>query len=86
MAYLENGNCACSNNAAERRTKSYVQRKKLLNIYQYLYTLLLYMPDYKNSPAGIEALMPWSDFVKKRCTGECEQKNELPENRERIPV
>ena len=30
--------------------------------------------------------MPWSDFVKKRCTGECEQKNELPENRGRIPV
>ena len=24
-----------------------------LNIYQYLYTLLLYMPDYKNEPAGI---------------------------------
>ena len=29
-----------------------------LNIYQYLYTLLLYMPDYKNEPAGIEQLMP----------------------------
>ena len=32
-------------------------------------TLLLYMPDNKDSPAGIEALMPWSDFVKERCTG-----------------
>ena len=29
-----------------------------LNSYQYLYTLLLYMPDYKNEPAGIEHLMP----------------------------
>ena len=34
-----------------------------LNVFQYLYTLLLYMPDYKDSPAGIEALMPWSDFI-----------------------
>lgn len=113
MAYLEDGNCACSNNAAERRAKSYVQGRKNflfhdtvdgavssaiiyslvetakannLNIYQYLYTLLLYMPDYKDSPAGIEALMPWSDFIKERCTGGCEQKNELPENRGSIPV
>lgn len=111
MAYLEDGNCACSNNAAERRAKSYVQGRKNflfhdtvdgavssaiiyslvetakanhLNIYQYLYTLLLYMPDYKDSPAGIEALMPWSDFIKERCTGGTEQKNELPESRGRI--
>ena len=28
-----------------------------LNIYQYLYTLLLYMPDYKNEPAGIKQFM-----------------------------
>lgn len=28
-----------------------------LNIYRYLYTLLLYMPDYKDEPAGIEQLM-----------------------------
>lgn len=36
-----------------------------LNIYHYLYTLLLYMLDYKNEPAGIEQLLPWSDFIKK---------------------
>ncbi len=42
------------------------------------------MPDYKDSPAGIEALMPWSDFIKERCTGGTEQKNELPESRGRI--
>jgi hypothetical protein len=40
-----------------------------LNIFQYLYTLLLYMPDYKNEPAGIEQLMPWSTFIQERCTG-----------------
>lgn len=113
MVYLEDGNCACSNNAAERRAKSYVQGRKNflfhdtvdgarssaitysiietakannLNIYSYLYTLLLYMPDYKDSPAGIEALMPWSDFVKSRCTGPIRSDSELPETRGSIPL
>lgn len=40
-----------------------------LNVFQYLYTVLLYMPDYKNEPAGIEKLLPWSDFIKERCSG-----------------
>ena len=40
-----------------------------LNVFQYIYTLLLYMPDYKNEPAGIEMLLPWSDFIKEHCTG-----------------
>ena len=35
-----------------------------LNIFQYLYMVLLYMPDYMNSSAGIEQLMPWSEFIK----------------------
>lgn len=29
-----------------------------LNVFQDLYTLLLYMPDYKNEPADIKQLMP----------------------------
>lgn len=84
MNYLLDGRCEISNNAAERRAKSYVTGKKNflfhdtedgaaasaivlslietakannLNIYQYLYTLLLYMPDYKEEPAGIEQFM-----------------------------
>ena len=40
-----------------------------LNVFQYLYTVLLYMPDYKNEPAGIEKLLPWGDFIKERCSG-----------------
>lgn len=40
-----------------------------LNIFQYLYTVLLYMPDYMNSSAGIEKLMPWSEFIKEQCSG-----------------
>ena len=37
-----------------------------LNIFQYLYMVLLYMPDYMNSSAGIEQLMPWSEFIKEQ--------------------
>ena len=33
----------------------------------YLETVLLYMPDYKNEPEGIEELMPWSDMIQQRC-------------------
>lgn len=40
-----------------------------LNVYQYLYTVLVYMPDYKDEPAGIKALLPWSPFIKEHCTG-----------------
>lgn len=39
-----------------------------LNVFQYLYTLLLYIPDYKEEPTGMESMMPWSDFIKERCT------------------
>ena len=48
---------------------SLVETVKLnnLNIYAYLETVLLYMPDYKNEPEGIEELMPWSDMIQQRC-------------------
>ncbi len=39
----------------------------LKNIYAYLETVLLYMPDYKNEPEGIEELLPWSDMIQQRC-------------------
>ena len=50
---------------------SLVETAKLnnLNIYAYLETVLLYMPDYKNEPEGIEELMPWSDMIQQRCRG-----------------
>ena len=38
-----------------------------LNIYAYLETVLLYMPDYKDEPEGIEELMPWSEMIQQRC-------------------
>ena len=48
---------------------SLVETAKLnnLNIYAYLETVLLYMPDYKNEPEGIEELMPWSDMIQQSC-------------------
>ena len=57
-----------------------------LNVYQYLYLLLLYMPDYKNEPAGTEQLMPWSDFIKEKCSGIIDTENITPETRGNLPV
>ena len=113
MNYLLDGRCEISNNAAERRAKSYVMGRKnflfhdtvdganasavvlslietakanSLNVYQYLYTLLLYMPDYKEEPAGIEQLLPWSGFIKERCSGVTDTEKERPETRGNLPV
>ena len=113
MNYLLDGRCEISNNAAERRAKSYVTGRKnflfhdtvdgaaasaivlslietaksnSLNVYQYLYTLLLYMPDYKNEPAGIEQLLPWSDFIRERCSGVTDTEKLRPETRGNLPI
>jgi len=43
-------------------------RENSLDIYQYLYLTLLYMPDYINEPEGIEEMMPWSEFMQDRCS------------------
>ena len=48
--------------------------------------LLLYMPDYKNKPKDIEMLLPWSDFIKERCTGVIDTETITPENRESLPI
>jgi len=111
--YLLDGRCELSNNAAERRAKSYaIGRKNFLfhnsmkgadasaivysmietakanqiNVFQYLYTVLLYMPDYKNEPNGIEMLLPWSDFIKEHCTGLIDTETITPENRGALPI
>ena len=111
--YLLDGRCEISNNAAERRAKSYaIGRKNFLfhtsvagakasaimysmietakannlNVFQYLYIVLTYMPDYKNEPAGIEMLLPWSDFIKEHCTGLIDVETITPENHEALPL
>lgn len=57
-----------------------------LNPFQYLYTLLLFMPDHKDSPASIEQLMPWSDFIKERCSGQMDTETYTPENPGELPA
>lgn len=57
-----------------------------LNVFQYLYLVLLYMPDYKDEPAGIEQLLPWSDFVREHCSGLIDVENITPENHVPLPV
>lgn len=111
--YMKDGRCEISNNAAERRAKSYAIGRKAflfhtsvaganasavmysiietakannLNVFQYLYMVLLYMPDYKNEPAGIEQLLPWCDFIKEHCTGLIDVENITAENHEPLPI
>ena len=57
-----------------------------LNPFQYLYTLLLFMPDHKDSPAIREQLMPWSGFIKERCTGQMDTETYTPVNAGKLPV
>lgn len=111
--YLLDGRCEISNNAAERRAKSYALGRKAflfhtstsgaeasavmysiietakannLNVFQYLYLVLLYMPDYKHEPAGIEMLLPWSDFIQTHCTGLIDVETITPEQHDALPL
>ena len=61
-------------------------RANNLNVFQYLYTLLLYMPDYKDEPAGIEMLLPWSDFIHENCSGITDTEKIKPETRGNLPL
>ncbi len=111
--YMKDGRCEISNNAAERRAKSYAIGRKAflfhtsvaganasavmysiietakannLNVFQYLYMVLLYMPDYKNEPEGVEQLLPWSDFIKEHCTGLIDVENITAKKHEPLPI
>ena len=56
-----------------------------LNVYQYLYYLLLYMPDYKEESAGIEQLLPWSTFIRDHCSGKIDTETVRPHNKGKLP-
>lgn len=113
QAYLQDGRCELSNNAAERCAKSYAIGRKNslfhtsvaganasaiiyslvetakannLNVFQYIYTLLLYMPGCKNGSAGMEDLLPWSDFIKEHCTGLIDVENVTVEEHPQLPI
>ena len=57
-----------------------------LNVYQYLYTLLVYMPDCKDKPEGIKALLPWSPFIQEHCKGLIDTDTITPENHPDLPI
>ena len=107
QTYLQDGRCELSNNAAERKAKSYAIGRKAslfhasvsganasaviyslvetakannLNVFQYIYTLLLYMPGHKNGSEGVEQLMPWSSFIQEHCSGLIDVKTVTVEN------
>lgn len=57
-----------------------------LNVFQYLYILLLYMPEYKEDPTAVETLLPWSEFIKEHCTGLIDVETITPENKPPLPI
>lgn len=112
-AYLQDGRCELSNNAAERRAKAYAIGRKAslfhtsvagadasaiiyslvetakannLNVFQYIYTLLLYMQGQKSGFEGIEQLLPWSDFIKEHCSGLIDVETVTVEDHPELPV
>ena len=52
-----------------------------LNVFQYLYMVLLYMPDCKNDPAGIEHLLPCSTFIQVHWAVLTDTETMTPENK-----
>ncbi len=72
---------------ASATVQSLIEATKANNliVYQYLYTLLS-MPDYKDEPAGIEQLMPLSDFIKKKCPDVTDTSTDNPENRGNLSI
>lgn len=111
--YLQDGRCELSNNAAERKAKSYaiVRKNSLfhtsvdgaktssiiyslvetakannLNVFQYLYMVLLYMSGCKSGSKGIEQLLPWSDFIKEHCSGLIDVETITVEEHPSLPV
>ena len=57
-----------------------------LNVFQYIYTLLLYMPGCKDRSEGIEQLLPWSDFIREHCSVLIDVENFTVENHPQLPV
>ena len=57
-----------------------------LNVFQYLYMVLLYMPGCKSRSEGIEQLLPWSDFIKEHCSGLIDTETIMVEDHPDLPV
>ena len=57
-----------------------------LNVFQYIYTLLLYMPGYKDRFEGIEQLLPWCDFIMEQCSGLIDVEEVMVEKHPELPI
>lgn len=57
-----------------------------LNVFQYIYTLLLYMPGYIDRSEGIEQLLSWSDFIQEHCSGLIDVETVTTENHLELPI
>lgn len=57
-----------------------------LNVFQYLYVVLLYMPEYKDNPDAVKQLLPWSDYIKEHCKGLIDVEAITPENKPPLPL
>ena len=71
---------------AEEQSLIETAKANNLNAFQYLYTLLLYMPDHLNSPESIDQLLPWSDFIQTHCTGQTDVETMRPEEKPELPT
>ena len=85
-AFLFHTSVAGANASAVMYSMIETAKANNLNVFQYLYMVLLYMPDYKNEPEGIEQLLPWSDFMKEHCTGLIDVENITAEKHEPLPI
>lgn len=85
-AFLFHTSVAGANASAVMYSMIETAKANNLNVFQYLYMVLLYMPDYKNEPEGIEQLLPWSDFIKEHCTGLIDVENITAEKHEPLPI
>ena len=85
-AFLFHTSVAGANASAVMYSMIETAKANNLNVFQYLYMVLLYMPDYKNEPEGIEQLLPWSDFIKEHCTGLIDVENITAAKHEPLPI
>ena len=91
MNYLLDGRCEISNNAAERRAKSYAIGRKASLFHAseegaaasaVIYSIV----ETAKANHLNEQLLPWSDFIKKHCSGLIDIETITPENHEPLPV
>lgn len=57
-----------------------------LVVLHYVTRAELFLVSDSKPTVGVEAMMPWSEFIKERCTRVMDTETETPENRGQIPL